>query len=163
MWRRIDSAVRGLIRVRRCSMLLGVVALVLATSAVSCDEDPREISYTFVNETGRHITYIAVRAGQTFETESDRRGRLGSTRAPGEVFSTAAPAGVAHEDGEPWCPDPLISYYFISPKDPTVTSPNSPMSAQPLFDLNELDIVHVLDAPCWPKQSGNRNDVTADE
>ena len=147
---------------RRWSMSVGLVALVLSTSAVSCDEDPREIRFTFVNETGRHITYVAVRAGETFETKSDRIGRIPPTLAPGEFTNTSAGAPVAPEDDEPWCPFPLVSYYFISPKDPTVTSPNSPASAQPLFDLREIDIVHVLDAPCWPKQSGNRYIVTAD-
>jgi len=150
-------------KLRRWLVVLGLLTFSFAATAASCDEDPREISFTFVNDTDRHITYVVAFAGQTFETASEGITKIPPTLAPGEATNAATKApSVVPEDGEPWC-SLGRTYYFISPKDPTVTSPGSPTSAQPPFDREAVDIIHVLDAPCWPQQSGNRYLVTDDQ
>lgn len=99
------------------------VATLLAVSSmlVGCGEEPGTIEIEFTNATDRRLIMLVVRQGDSAAEILERLPVLPYTSEAGSSWHHGAPTPPGGEPGDgQWC-EPLVTYVFMSPKDPTVT------------------------------------------
>lgn len=143
---------------RRLAFVTAATLLgVLSGSAVlaGCGEEPRSIEITFRNATERRVVMLVLRPGDTAAETLARLPVLPATSEAGGTWrhDAAKPSGEEPSDGQ-WC-EPLVTYVFLSPKDPTVTSRGVSQQTDPHLSIDELDEIDRLTTPCWEKRTGN--------
>ena len=98
---------------------------------------------------------LVVRQGDSAAEILERLPVLPYTSEAGSSWHHGAPTPPGGEPGDgQWC-EPLVTYVFMSPKDPTVSSRGVSQQTDPRLSIDELDEIDRLTTPCWEKRTGN--------
>jgi hypothetical protein len=137
-------------------------ALASTAPLAGCGEEPPAIEITFTNGTDRRVVMMVLRPGTTVADKLEERQILPATHEPGASWrhNASVPRGGEPPDGQ-WC-EPLITYVFLSPKDPNVRSRGVSQQNDPQLSSDELDEVDRLSTPCWQTRTGNEYTIGHD-